>query len=188
MYLSPQISEVRDVITGLRFSPNDNVDAGIRKVMDSYHDESALALPSLEPFMPLIGKFYGESGVGVSGTMEQLIDMIKAALVAESKGSPTAQWLEEQLKSFEERSPTSLKVILKQQQLGRKLSLIDVFKMEYRLSQRFSEGHDFPEGVRAALIDKDKSPKWNPATLAEVTEDALKSLFEPLSAADEWSP
>uniref|UniRef100_A0A0X3PSW4 3-hydroxyisobutyryl-CoA hydrolase, mitochondrial n=1 Tax=Schistocephalus solidus TaxID=70667 RepID=A0A0X3PSW4_SCHSO len=183
-----KISEVRDVLTGLRFSPDDNVAAGILKVLDSYHDKSATAPSSLEPFMPLIGKLYGEGGVGVSGTMEQLIDMIKAALAAESKGTPIAQWLEEQLNKFEQSSPTSLKVILQQQQRGRKLSLVDVFKMEYRLSQRFSQGHDFPEGVRAALIDKDKSPKWKPSSLSEVTEDMLQSLFEPLSPIEEWSP
>ncbi|KAL7063069.1 hypothetical protein AAHC03_0776 [Spirometra sp. Aus1] len=183
-----KISELRDVLTGLRFSSDDNVASVIQKVMDSYHEKSALAPPSLEPFMPLIAKLYGEAGVGVSGTMEQLIDMIKAALAAESRGTPTARWLEEQLKRFEQSSPTSLKVILQQQQLGRKLSLVDVFKMEYRLSQRFSRGNDFPEGVRAALIDKDKSPKWKPSTLAEVTEATLKSLFEPLPAEEEWSP
>ena len=40
--------------------------------------------------------------------------------------------------------------------------------------------NDFKEGVRALLVDKDNSPKWNPATLAEVTKDYVESYFQPL--------
>jgi enoyl-CoA hydratase len=57
-------------------------------------------------------------------------------------------------------------------------------RMEYRLSQRFMAGHDFYEGVRAAVIDKDQAPRWHPAALAEVTEEAVAQYFVPLDGPD----
>ena len=53
--------------------------------------------------------------------------------------------------------------------------------MEYRMAMAFMrEGSDFYEGVRAALVDKDGNPKWNPANLYEVSEDIVNSYFEEL--------
>ena len=50
--------------------------------------------------------------------------------------------------------------------------------MEYRLSQHFARGHDFPEGVRAVLIDKDHKPNWNPDRLETVTDEVVAGYFE----------
>lgn len=52
--------------------------------------------------------------------------------------------------------------------------------MEYRLTQRFMNDHDFHEGCRAILIDKDRNPKWNPATLEEVSDEIVEKYFSPL--------
>lgn len=60
--------------------------------------------------------------------------------------------------------------------------------MEFRLSQRFVHGHDFAEGVRAVLIDKDNRPVWKPSDLASVTEEQVESYFRPLTDCHEWSP
>jgi enoyl-CoA hydratase len=47
---------------------------------------------------------------------------------------------------------------------------------------------DFAEGVRAVLVDKDRSPKWNPATPEGVSDDLIASIFAPLPADQEWKP
>jgi len=60
--------------------------------------------------------------------------------------------------------------------------------MEYRLGGRVVRTHDFQEGVRAVIVDKDNTPKWSPATLQGVTDDALDALFGPLPADEEWTP
>jgi enoyl-CoA hydratase len=75
------------------------------------------------------------------------------------------------------KSPTSLKVTLQQIRRGRLLGFEDCLRMEFRLVQAFMRGHDFFEGVRAVLIDKDQNPRWNPADLASVTETIVQSYF-----------
>ncbi len=74
-------------------------------------------------------------------------------------------------------SPTSLKLTLKLIRKARTLDLDDCFRMDYRLSQSVLAGHDFYEGVRAQLVDKDRNPKWYPATLDAVDDSAIDSLF-----------
>jgi enoyl-CoA hydratase len=74
-------------------------------------------------------------------------------------------------------SPTSLKLTLKEMRKGRSLTVDDCLRMEYRLSQSVLAGRDFYEGVRAQLVDKDKQPKWYPASLDAVDDSAIDSLF-----------
>uniref|UniRef100_A0A914MIM1 3-hydroxyisobutyryl-CoA hydrolase, mitochondrial n=1 Tax=Meloidogyne incognita TaxID=6306 RepID=A0A914MIM1_MELIC len=74
-------------------------------------------------------------------------------------------------------SPTSLKITFRQILLGKKLKFSEVFPIEFRLSQRFICDHDFHEGCRAILIDKDKNPKWQPSTLKEVSESKVEYYF-----------
>jgi enoyl-CoA hydratase len=78
------------------------------------------------------------------------------------------------------KSPTSLKVTLRQIREGARLSFDDCMRMEYRMVNRIVAGHDFYEGVRAAIIDKDNAPKWHPASLGEVGEADVAAYFAPL--------
>ena len=61
----------------------------------------------------------------------------------------------------------------------RDLSLAEVFRLEYQLSVGCCTQHDFAEGVRALLIDKDRTPKWQPATLQGVTPTLIAEHFKP---------
>ena len=60
--------------------------------------------------------------------------------------------------------------------------------MEYRIGSRVVRRHDFLEGVRAVIIDKDNAPQWNPSTVEAVTDTLLDDIFAPLSAEEEWTP
>lgn len=77
-------------------------------------------------------------------------------------------------------SPTSMCLTVKQLARGMNLEFDDAMRMEYRMVSRVLKGHDFFEGVRALIIDKDKAPKWSPPAIDEVSDDAINAYFEPL--------
>ena len=81
-------------------------------------------------------------------------------------------------------SPTSLRVTYRQIRLGRDLDFEACMVMEYRMIQRFMAGHDFFEGVRAAIIDKDQTPRWQPDNLEAVGAADVDAYFAPLGARD----
>lgn len=79
------------------------------------------------------------------------------------------------------KSPTSVSVALESLRRARALgSLEEVLDQEYRVSLRFIEGTEIIEGIRAQVIDKDRNPRWSPATLAEVTRAEVERYFESL--------
>lgn len=105
--------------------------------------------------------------------------------IIENLSKDTSEWGQEQAKVLQKMSPLSMKVTFRELQEGSTLTLQDALKMEFRLSQRFMQDSDFFEGVGAVLIERSGEPKWNPATLAEVTEEKVDSYFEPLPADKE---
>ena len=78
------------------------------------------------------------------------------------------------------RSPISLSVALEAVRRATKLdTLEDVLHQEYRTSCASLRSHDFVEGIRAQLVDKDRNPKWSPASLAAVTQADIDDYFSP---------
>jgi enoyl-CoA hydratase len=105
-------------------------------------------------------------------TVEEIVARLKAS------GSDFANHALETLGS---KSPISLKVTLEQiRRGGRATTFAETMTMEYRMSQHFARGNDFPEGVRALLVDKDHKPNWNPARLEDVSDAAVAGYFEPV--------
>ncbi len=86
------------------------------------------------------------------------------------------------------KSPTGLKVTWEALRQGRNLDLASCLAMEYRLVCRFLVAHDFCEGVRAVLEDRDGRPRWDPPDLERVSDEAVAAFFEPLPPGEEWSP
>lgn len=87
-------------------------------------------------------------------------------------------WAKKALQNLQQKSPLSLKITLTQLLRAQSLTLAECLKMDFGLVNHFIRDHDFYEGVRALLVDKDKMPKWNPATLAAVTEGRVADYFE----------
>lgn len=96
----------------------------------------------------------------------------------------SSEWTAETLKAMYAMSPSSLKIALKQIRLGAKMPFAQVMTMEYRLSQALAQRPDFYEGIRAALIDKDRQPKWKPERLTEVPDQDIEECFKPLGERD----
>ena len=130
--------------------------------------------PPIEAHLPAIDRLFGHD------TLEEIF----AALEADG-----SDWANAQLAILKTKSPQSMKVSLRQLRTGAKLgSFADNMAMEYRLGGRVVRTHDFQEGVRAVIVDKDNAPKWSPADIEGVTEQTLDALFAPLPADEEWTP
>ena len=130
--------------------------------------------PPIEPHLPAIDRLFAFD------TVEEIF----AALEADG-----SEWALAQLAVLKTKSPQSLKVTLRQLRTGAGLdSFADNMAMEYRLGGRVVRTHDFQEGVRAVIVDKDNAPKWSPADLSGVSDAMVEALFAPLPANEEWTP
>jgi len=96
-----------------------------------------------------------------------------------------SEWSSKIAKKLRKMSPTSVAITFEQIKRGADLSISEVFKMEYRLAYSCIR-HEFAEGVRALLIDRDNSPKWNPSKIEHVTDDQINSFFD--FKPNEWHP
>ena len=112
------------------------------------------------------------------------LEDIVAALKADG-----SDWAGAELATLETKSPLSCKVSLRLMEEGaRRASFEDEMRAEFALASRVVRTHDFREGVRALLIDKDNEPKWDPATPEEVDDEMLDVLFAPLHGHEAWTP
>jgi len=110
------------------------------------------------------------------------------AIVRALQGADS-DWAREQAGAIAAKSPLSLKVAFRQLQLGAKAtSFAEVMEMEYRIAHRLTVGHDFLEGVRAVIVEKDNAPNWAPARLEDVSEAAVDGIFASLASGQAWSP
>jgi len=125
----------------------------------------------LAPLRPAIDRcFAGDS-------IEEILDAL--ALEA-ADGGPQAGWAAETRATLLTKSPASLKITLRQLAIGCDYDVERALALEYRLTQHVMAAHDFYEGVRAMLIDKDQHPRWQPATLAEVSDAMVDAYFAPI--------
>jgi enoyl-CoA hydratase len=82
------------------------------------------------------------------------------------------------LKALQTKSPTSLKVTLKLLRHARELATLEQCLVhEYRAALQVFVSDDFVEGVRAAVIDKDRKPRWSPASIGDVTPQIVDRYF-----------
>ncbi len=100
-----------------------------------------------------------------------------------------SDWAMKELATLRSKSPQTCKVALRQLAESLKLTdFADNMAMEYRIASRVLVRPDFAEGVRAVIVDKDNSPKWDPATAQGVTDALIDAIFAPLPAKEEWKP
>jgi enoyl-CoA hydratase len=142
------------------------------------------------PVDALLAAFSAPAEQGTIAARRPMIDRIFAAdsveailgnLDREASGeNAEAQWCAATAETIRSRSPTSLKIALRQVRKGASLSFEDCMRMEFRIVSRVVHNHDFYEGVRALLIDKDNKQQWRPEKLSEVSEADVDRYFAPL--------
>ncbi|MBA2467758.1 MAG: enoyl-CoA hydratase/isomerase family protein [Sphingomonas sp.] len=112
------------------------------------------------------------------------LEEIEASLEADGSA-----WATSELAAIRTKSPLSSKVSLRLLEEGAgRAGFAEEMIAEYALATRVVRTHDFAEGVRALLIDKDNEPQWDPPRPEDVTDEMLDALFEPLPEAQRWTP
>jgi enoyl-CoA hydratase len=108
------------------------------------------------------------------------VEAILAKLDREADGGGDADWAAKVAANIRTKSPTSLKLALAQMRHGAEWDFAACMQAEFRIVSRIVRGHDFYEGVRAAIIDKDNAPRWQPAALDGVTAAEVERHFAAL--------
>lgn len=110
-------------------------------------------------------------------TGETLPDILGSLRKAAEAGDEFAR---NTLSTMEQRSPTSLHVACRQIRTGAMLSMDECMRMEFRILNRMLSGHDFYEGIRAAIVEKGSRPNWRPASLDDIDPAGIDAYFAPL--------
>jgi len=182
-------------LTGARLKAADAVYAGV-----CTHYVPAARLPELQTALAessegaaadLLLDSYAEEPEGepplaaVRAVIDRCFAQPSVEAILDALDGEGTEWAAETRKALLAKAPMALKVTYRQQRLGRSLEFDDAMKVEYRLSQRFMAGHDFFEGVRAVIVDKDNAPRWDPARLEDVSDEAVDAYFKPLPGGRE---
>ncbi len=109
---------------------------------------------------------------------------ILAALEADG-----GEWAMKERDTLGTKSPQTCKVALRQLAEGAKMpDFAAEMTQEYAIGSRVVAMHDFLEGVRALIVDKDNSPKWDPPTPESVSDEWIDAIFAPLPENEKWTP
>lgn len=128
------------------------------------------------PPAPLAGARAWIDGAYGRRTVEEIVAALEASPVAAANEAAAA---------IAAKSPTALKVTLESLRRARKMAGLDeVLDQEYRVSLRSLTGPDFVEGIRAQVIDKDRDPRWSPATLEAVDAATVQRNFADLGTRE----
>jgi enoyl-CoA hydratase/carnithine racemase len=127
-----------------------------------------------EPAGPVIARRSAIDRLFAGDSVEGILQALDAEPGAER------EWAAATAATIRTKSPTSLKLALAQVRRGRDWSFEDCMRCEFRIVSRIVYGHDFYEGVRAVIVDKDNAPRWQPAALGEVSQMQVERHFASL--------
>lgn len=123
------------------------------------------------------------------GAIDRLFASDKLEDVLAALEADSGEWATQQLATLGTKSPQTMKVSLKLLLDGKAMPTFeDEMRQEFAVGSHVVQRHDFIEGVRALIIDKDNAPKWNPATAEEVSDHLIDQIFAPLPDGEAWTP
>lgn len=115
-------------------------------------------------------------------SLPSVSDIVQSLEQAEKAGD---DWAGKTRALLLDKSPTSLALAFTQLERGKEKTLGECLQMELNMDMHIIHSHDFYEGIRSVLVDKDRNPKWAPATLAGITKEAIDSFFTSPWPADQ---
>jgi enoyl-CoA hydratase/carnithine racemase len=183
-------------LTGERFNAADGVASGLatHRIPSARFPALLEGLAGTVSVDAVLSAFSEPAGEGPITQRQSAIDRlfvgdsvegILAALDREAtSGSADAEWAGKSAASIRAKSPLSLKLALAQVRRGATWDFPTCIRAEFRIVSRIIHGHDFYEGVRAVLVDKDNKPRWSPAALSDVSEAEIERHFAPLAGGE----
>jgi len=150
------------------------------------HSELLDALCATAPVDSIMAAFSQPVGEGELIARRSAIDRLFASadvegifvgLDGEAKSGANAEWAARTANTMRAMAPLSLKIALTQMRRGANWSFAQCMQAEFRIVSRVLQGHDFYEGVRAVIIDKDNLPRWLPGRLADVNAAEIERHF-----------
>jgi enoyl-CoA hydratase len=122
---------------------------------------------------PAPGRFQAQQWIDdcyAGNTVETVVDRLRSSNFDEARSA---------LATMQKASPTSLKITLRNVQAAASFKRVEEsFQQDYRISLACIAGHDFIEGIRATIVDKDRSPKWRPDKLEDVATEIVDRHFK----------
>jgi enoyl-CoA hydratase len=143
-----------------------------------------------------IGGILGELSVAAPPAITRHLERINRLFASDTYEDILAaleadggDWAQKELATLHGKSPQTCKVALRQLKEGGEMhDFAAQMRQEYAIGSRVVQMHDFIEGVRALIVDKDNSPKWDPPTAEAVTDDWIDAIFAPLPENEKWTP
>ncbi len=155
------------------YVPSDRFGALKEKLCEADDVDAAIVEFAIDPGPPpLLAHREAIDRCFAGDTVEDILERL------DGEGS---EWAQKTAGILRTKSPTSLKITYRQIREGAKLEFEDCMRLEFRLVNRIFSAEDFFEGTRAVVIDKDQSPNWTPAALADVGPDRVDSYYAPLA-------
>lgn len=165
---SSEIKNLRDLLTSVAPNTNDKVTTLINRLSSKPNPEDSVLLANEE----IIKQAFSFDNI------EEIF--AKCEFLSKENN----EFLNKQFEELKHKSPTSLKISLKQIRAASQMNLKDELIMEYRMVQKCLKIGDFFEGVRAMLVDKDRKPNWSPSNIKDVDDVRVNEFFKSLDDLD----
>lgn len=195
-YALPRLPDAAGVylaLTGDRVGQSDALALGLatHAVASARMAELAEALTGPESVDEILAAFAQTPDPGkLAGERQAIAAAFSAPTLAEilsrlEKGAAAGDaFATRTLATLRTKSPTSVAIAFEQMRRGAALDFAGAMALEFRIVSRIAHGHDFYEGVRAVVIDKDQAPVWQPASIEALDPAAVEAHFAPLGATE----
>ncbi len=170
-------------LTSERFDAADALAAGIatHRIPSARFPALIEGLSGAVSVDAVLAAFAEPAGAGKIAARRATIDRLFAGNRVEdilaALDHETDEWAQKTAAAMRAKSPLSLKIALQQVRRGRSWDFETCMRAEFRIVSRVIHDHDFYEGVRAVIVDKDNKPRWQPATLAGVSAAEVERHF-----------
>mgnify|MGYP000424457169 CR=1 FL=1 len=164
------------------YLPGETLDTAKARIAETPQDIAGVldALSTAAPEAQILARKDDIDRLLASDVLEE----IYAALDADG-----GEWAAKTLATLRTKSPQTMKVSLRLLHEGAAMaSFADEMRQEYAVGAHVVQRHDFIEGVRAVIVDKDNAPRWDPATPEAVTDHVIDQIFAPLPDDEAWTP